>query len=50
MAIQNIRPLNNLIENPTIHYKLSVGELGPDNPAKASDSIGRVTVHELVII
>ncbi len=46
--ITSIRPVDNLIQNPTMHYKLSVGELGPDNPAKASDSIGRVTIHELV--
>lgn len=47
--IQSIHPkAYNLIENPTLHYKLSVGELGPDNPAKASNSIGRVVIHELM--
>jgi uncharacterized protein (DUF697 family) len=47
--IQSIHPGNyNLIENPILHYGLSVGEVGPDNPSKASNSIGRVVIHELM--
>ncbi len=47
--IQSIHPKTyNFIENPTLRYKLSVGEVGPDNPAKASNSIGRVVIHELM--
>ncbi len=55
MAIGNVGFTNsqdplvkNLIQDPMMHYKLSVGELGPDNPAPASESIGRVTIHELM--
>lgn len=38
------------LENPTLYYKLDPGEMGLAVPAKASESILRVTAHEIANI
>lgn len=35
------------IENPTLYYRLDPGEMGLASPAKASESILRVSAHEV---
>ncbi|MCD6362401.1 MAG: hypothetical protein J7M13_00120 [Synergistetes bacterium] len=39
--------VDSVIRNPTLYYKLDPGEMGIAAPAKASESVLRVTAHEL---